>query len=169
MLATGADWPDYVGVDPPENADALLQAASGLVRLSCGWNISRETVTEQLLDGSGATILFLPTLHLVDVTEVLIDGTAVTDYRKSAMGALYRAAGWPWGFENISASYVDGLDPVPAEVKALVVNMAARTVGPTPGLIQKTVGQVSYRWGDVSGIRLDLADERVLSRYRIAA
>jgi hypothetical protein len=167
-LADLNDWGNYATGDPPSNAEALLDAASGLVRTYCGWSISEEIVDGAVFDSDGSKLLLLPTLHLTVVTQVLVDGTEVTDFTWSQMGALAREGCWPAGFRRITVSFTHGWNPVQAEVKAMVVGLVSRVSTTPANLEQKTVGAVTYRYTEAgASMVLGSAEQRVLDRYRL--
>lgn len=158
-LAGLADLEAAVGhpVDPV-SGDAALVSASGLVRAWCGWSISLETGVTFTVDGSGTCAVGLPTLHLVDVIEVRLDGalltwssTAMDGYDWSHHGHLYRWCGWPRQPRGVQATVDHGYDPVPDAVRAVVVGMAARTVEVPVGVRQDAVGTVIRQYGDPYG------------------
>jgi hypothetical protein len=154
--------------DPPDNLDTLVEVASGVVRNYCEWSISEETVTARVFDADGSRLLLLPTLHLTDVDEVLIDGTEVTDFSWSEMGALCRQGRWPVGFRRVTVTFTHGYAEVPAEIQAIVFGLAQRGATVTPGLRTRTVGAVTYQYADgASGSALDVAEKSVLDRYAL--
>lgn len=132
------------------SAEQALDLASDTIRDYCRWNLSRETVT-WTLDGTGTSILTLPTLHLVDVTFVTIDGELIergtgadtATYTWSAGGILCRTAGWPRRNRCIEVDAVHGHDPIPGAIRAAVLTLAARMMTDPEGLLSKTVGAVS--------------------------
>jgi hypothetical protein len=177
-LATVADLEKSVqrSVDP-EAGRLALESASGLVRDYCGWAISRTTETFTV-DGSGTTLLSLPTLHLVDVSAVRMGGaelaasptgwTGPEEYSWSARGQLYRAYGWPDIFRHIEADVTHGYDVIPDAVRAVVLGLAGATAFNPGGsvLASKTVGAVTHTFRDAPG---ELTSLQVfqLSGYRL--
>lgn len=74
------DWPNIEGVD---------STALEIIRNHCGWHIA-PTITEQLvLDGEGSSTIILPTLHVVNVTEVWVHNVKVENFSFSTAGILY--------------------------------------------------------------------------------
>lgn len=167
-LASSAEWPDYSGVAVPANAATLLEAASGLVRIYTGWDVAAASVAGQVLDSRGGHELLLPTLYLTAVTEVVVSGSAVTDYTWSAMGVLHRDAGWPVGYRTVTASYAHGYDPVPAEIKQVVVGIASRSQDGTEVKTAERIGDWSASYATSRG-GLSPAERVVLDRYRISS
>lgn len=165
---TGGAWLDE------RAAQAVLAAASSAVRQHCGWHLSAVDHAEVVVDGTGSRVLALPCLHLTavhEVTDVTDEpGTAITDYRWSESGVLYRAARWPSGFRTVRAVYSGGYVDVPAEIVAVVCAAAGRAQVPA-GVASMTVGSQTVTWSGASGGGgtggLSAAEERVLDRYRI--
>lgn len=100
-LVTPADLADFPGAP---FAQSVVDAAVSALRLAAGWHIAPIVTETVLLDTSGGTVLHLPTLRLISVTEVkdLSGDTPVvlTDWRKSRAGMLSRSW-WPCGFESV--------------------------------------------------------------------
>lgn len=162
--------------DDQGQAEQVLALASGAVRAYCGWELARETTTFQV-DGQGGTVLTLPTLELIDVTAIRIDGEPqtlglpVTDYGRITWwkkGQLFRHAGWPVN-AVIEVDGVHGYDPVPDLVKLVTLDIAAVNLSNPEGLVSATVGQVSKQWAQPSsGSRtMSALHERLLDRYTL--
>lgn len=162
--------------DDQVQADLALVLASGAVRAYCGWELARETATFQV-DGTGGTVLTLPTLELIDVTEIRINdeqqdlGLPVTDYDRITWwrkGQLYRHAGWP-ASSVIEVDCLHGYDPVPDLIKLVTLDLASRTIANPEGLVAATVGQVSKTWAQPSSgsQTMSALHERLLDRYTL--
>lgn len=129
-LATLASTSDLSvrGIDIANQAlsSAMLAVASSTVREAAGSPIDRNTSTVKL-DGWGDTLLRLPGLPVVSVSSVEVDGSAITDYKLTASGSLWRARGWgdDWEPASIEVTMVHGLATVPADIVDLVCNLAA--------------------------------------------
>lgn len=99
--------------DDDSISDAIVRASSAIAK-ETRRVFGIETVTETL-DGSGSRLLGLSRYPIFEVTEVLEDGTAITDYsvEDAEVGALYRANGWGrsgglrmWGTEAYNSGYI---------------------------------------------------------------
>lgn len=103
---------------------AALDAASAAVRAAAGSTISEHTDTVTLA-GTCSPRLALPGAPVTAVSEVLVDGEPVSDYRLSG-GVLWRSAGWQSGPEpsEVTVTYTHGLPVVPADVVDLVCRLA---------------------------------------------
>lgn len=162
--------------DDQIRAELALDLASGAVRAYCGWELARETTTFQV-DGTGGTVLTLPTLELIDVTEIRINdesqalGLPVTDYGRITWwrkGQLFRHAGWPL-HSVIEVDCLHGYDPVPDLIKLVTLDLASRTIANPEGLVSATVGQVSKQWASPSSgsQTMSALHQRLLDRYTL--
>lgn len=180
-LVSVAELEKYIqrSVDPETGALAVA-GASGIIRDFCRWPISIERVTFTV-DGSGTVVCSLPTLRLVGVDEVRIDGVVVefadyvaltsvplTSYTWSENGQLYRPVGWPARARCIQADVVHGYDSTPDTIRAVGLKLAARSVENPVGLVLKTVGQVTRTFDSRTGSE-DLSQLQMaqLAGYRL--
>lgn len=160
-LALPADLAEFPGA--PFSADAVA-AASEAIRREVGWHIAPRVIETLTLDGTGGGVLFLPTLHLVDVTEVrdVTDDTprVLTGWRKSQRGMLSRARGWPRGFEAIEVDVVHGYDSCPPELLPVIAERTSRRV------MQESLGSrsVSYSAEGDAPLAATLARFKIPSR-----
>lgn len=170
QLATAGELNQHLQRDiDPAVADQALTLATGAVIAYCGWGLVREAVT-LYAEGSGTTVLTLPTMCLVAVDEVRIDGTAIdldpTAVSWTRKGQLFRPAGWPL-FSVIEVDGTHGYDPLPDVLKLITLELAARTINNPQGLISASTGQVSRTWANPSQPRLSTLDERLLDKYTL--
>jgi hypothetical protein len=133
-------------------AELALAGASGAVRDYCGWVIAPTEAAEWTLDGTGAAILRVPTLHLADVTEVQVDGLVlgVGEYTWTRHGHLYCPLGWPEGFRRIVVEADHGYVDTPDGVRLAVLSMAARSITNPERLDTATVGTVTRRYSQTA-------------------
>lgn len=105
-----SDLPSSLDLSDAE-AKGLISMAEASVRVHCGWHLSPETVTAQVVEPDGPS-LFLPTLHLTAVSEVVDNGrtlTVDTDYRWAPYGEIRRRFGWfSCEWRTVTVSYVHG-------------------------------------------------------------
>lgn len=146
----------------PDAAAWALDVASGQVRDHCGWSISAETTTF-MVDGSGTSLLTLPTLLLTDVYEVRVRGRVIDqaplngrptggEYVWSRRGQLFRAVGWPEQLGSVEVDAEHGYIEVPATVAIVVCGLAeAALPNHARELASKTVGAVTHTYRDTSG------------------
>ena len=125
-LATVADLAAR-GVDTTDTArvEALLDAASSAIREAAGSTISAVTA-DVTIPGTSQPWLWLPGYAPRDVVDVFVDDDPVSDWR-AVSGRLWRACGWQadCGPSNVSLTYTQGLDEVPADIVDLCCSLVA--------------------------------------------
>jgi hypothetical protein len=150
-LATTAELRRYLQRPIDEDVATLaLASSSGLVRDYCGWSISYEETTF-VVDGSGTTLLSLPTLYLVSVAAVSVNGIVLPAgaYTWTERGQLHNAVGWPTGFRAVEVDCTHGYEQSPDAVRAVVLARAAvDAFNPGSALASKTVGAVTHTYRD---------------------
>mgnify|MGYP006144780779 CR=1 FL=1 len=119
-LADVTDLPVRWQDDP--GAARALNEASEAIRDAAGSSISPVTGTDTAIAPTTGTLLALPGL-VRDVTEVLVDGVAVTNYRNVGNG-LWRRCGWGCEPVPVAVTATFGLPAVPADIVALTVDLA---------------------------------------------
>lgn len=181
-LATVGELENHLQRDVDQGyAEQALALASGAARAYCGWDLARETATLRV-DGNGTSILSLPTLNLIDVHEIRINGVAVDMqyvhwsprgqifwWRGDPPTSTRWRGGWP-EFGVIEADVDHGYDPIPDLIKLVVLDLAACRQSNPEGLASATVGQVSKSWstgGGSSEYGLSELHAVLLDRYRI--
>ena len=103
---------------------------------------------ERLIDGSGTSVVNLPTWPVTSVSAVELDGTAVTGFSWSRNGVLERDSGvWTSGRRNVKVTASYGFAQVPAEIKAVTLQAASRAVLNPARLNSFADGQVSVGFG----------------------
>lgn len=159
-------------VDQGQGEQAVT-LASGAVRAYCGWDLARESTT-LYADGTGSSLLSLPTLYLIDVTALRIDGETVDPAgidmpTWSRKGQLFRWIGFP-RHAVVEADVVHGYNPIPDLVKLVVLDVAACNLNNPQQLASVTVGQVSKTWPTGAGYAeygLSSLHAALLDRYRL--
>jgi hypothetical protein len=126
----------------PEMAVLVLANASAIVRDHCGWHIAPVIEATLLVDGTGGTVLTLPTLRLVEVSAVRIDGNAVGNFVAFPRGQLYRCGTWPARPGAVEVDCRHGHETSPGNVEAVVLAIACELARGN-SLRQLTVGSVS--------------------------
>ncbi|MFF1555619.1 hypothetical protein ACFVX3_31840 [Rhodococcus erythropolis] len=140
-----------------------LNVASGAVRSYCGWHVApvlEETVT---LDGDGGTVLILPTLRIVSLDEVRVQGAVVPDVEWAQHGVV--RGQWPNRWRSIEVDMHHGYD-APADLLGVVLDAAARAVNSELGGHAETIGPFSFSASEGSTALFD-HELRVLDRYRL--
>lgn len=152
----------FEGVDP---------AAQAAIRSYCGWHIAPVVTTVVTLDGSGGSILLLPTLKLITVDNVSVNGAPVNDFEWSEAGMLRRDRNWPRKFRSIEVTFSHGYREMPAALTAvlnrlqMVQNMPSGTF--KVGNVSATTQGPSVR---SSGARASSGDsycDAILDRFRL--
>ena len=142
----------------PATARVALDYASGAIRSYCGWSLSREIVTGKRLTGTGRRSLWLPTLYLVSVDAVSVDGVALTslvDFDWTENGQLVAAYRWPRGARSVTVSFTHGYEPDDPRmdmVRGVAIAAAGRLVDNPMNYGNWSVGNESY------GLRGNAAD-----------
>lgn len=169
-LVSVDEWGDYSKSPAPENAQALLDAASGAIRAYCGWNITRQVVEDEEFDTYGSNLLVIPTMLVVSIDAIyecdlyLEDGI---DYRWSKRGLIRRrpkGVCWPDEYGAVRGSYTHGYETCPVEVAALCVAIAKRNYAVPSGIAQKQVGGISLQYKDV---QMDGPEKGILDPYAL--
>lgn len=140
-----------------------LDVANGAVRSYCGWHIAPVVEETVILDGDGGTILALPTLRLVALTEVRVHGETIDDVEWSADGTL--RGSWPDRWRSVQVTMSHGYE-MPGDLLGVVLDAAARAVKSELGGQAEQIGPFSFSAseGSTSLFAHELA---VLDRYRL--
>lgn len=144
---------------PGVDLDAWASAVER-IRERCGWHIAPEVTETVTVDGSGGSVVVLPTLRLNDLVSITDDGTAVTDPEWSRSGVVRRYC-WTYKLRGVVAEMTHGFEVWPYELEKLAAEMAATS---TPvGVKSVTSGshQVMFESG------LSPAASEVLDRYTL--
>lgn len=171
-LATVDELETHLGRDvDADQAQQWLELASGAVRAYCGWNLAREETTFYF-EGTGTSLITLPTLELISVEEVRANGTAVdADTIVWSRQGQGHTAGSCWlRRTQYAVDVTHGYDPVPDLLRLVTLDLASRQVHNPMGLVSATVGQVSRTWSSGSSAdpgALSALHERLLDRYRL--
>lgn len=117
LLTTRERFAAEMGITTTDDDDVItdmIVRASSAIAAECRRVFGIQTYTETL-DGTGTRLLALSRTPIYEVTEVLEDDTAITDYtvEDADAGGLYRASGWGrsggmrmWGTEAFSSGYI---------------------------------------------------------------
>lgn len=159
-LVTAADLAGFPGAPFSEDR---VEAAGEALRTEAGWHIAPEVTETLIVDCEGGHFLFLPTMNLSQVTEIR-DMTGdtpkvLTGWRKSRKGVIYRAGGWPCGFEAVEVDVVHGYSECPKELLPVVADYTTRRVA------QESLGSRSVTYVNDGPTRSD----SLVARYTIPA
>lgn len=186
-LATVADLATLLGrtftTEQEQQAQALLDQASSIVRAYVRQDITRETTTDTftmrradpLLHRCGGVVT-LPQRPVVDIAEVKVNDVATADWWQEGSELLVRSWAWdrpPTAHQapQVTVTYTHGWDPVPGDIQAIVIQAANRVMVNPSQIRSETVGGESVTYlipatGEALGVLLSKAEQRVLDRYR---
>lgn len=168
-LAEWSDLESILGVVEASSPAALsaLGRASADFRSAVRHEVS-EAAYDVTLDGTGTSTLSLPAAPVTAVSGVEVDGDPVSDYRWSASGLLERAAGWPRRYRAVRVQFVAGFDPIPDDIRSVVVDRALGLLRSRPGLKSHTL-QVGGMSETESFAEIGTSErwETTVARYRL--
>jgi hypothetical protein len=168
-----------VDFDPTDlKARRALDDASAFIRGYTHQDITLVESEEVALDGNGLTVLLLPQIPVVAVTEVsTLDAddvaTEVTEYRVAEFGRLKRLDGytWPAGHANVVLTYDHGYSVVPPDIAAVCYELAAENYVATGSgeITQESIGSysVTYEASSAGTSELPEAISSILNLYRV--
>jgi hypothetical protein len=150
----------------------LLAAGLSAARQFCGWHVTpvRPSVAVEL-DGPGGRILVLPTLKLVELTEVTEDGAVVpiSDLYVSKRGLVRKKGGGYWSshYGAITVSMEHGLEDA-ADFNAAVLSYVDRSSFAATGGRARVIGPFQYETDRLSAASAFSDVERsLLELYRL--
>lgn len=154
-------------------AGMAVNIASSDIRDYVGWSISQETAVQLTLDGRGERRIFLPTLLLTDVAEVVEDGTTLVaddDYQWSRSGFIRRInARWPYKERSIQVTITHGYEPAPDSVRGVCLAIGSRIIHNPENVASYSIDGVSERMGTVTtmlaSVSLLDSEKKTLGRY----
>lgn len=179
-LATTTELETHTGLTFDQaRSDMALEQVSAAVRNYLRWHLAPSVTETVVVDGSGADVLKLPTLHLTAVTAVTEDSDTVEldDVEWTTAGYLKRSSAWTRKLRGVSVAISHGYTTVPPEVREIVMNAAARgLLTPAGGVVrdQEAVGDYSISntysqigFNQAGGSALMEHEKNVLDNYRI--
>lgn len=145
--------------------ERAVRSASADFRAAVRHPVSRVTGARFTLDGPGGTTLRLPVLNPT-ITAVRINGQDVTDtVRASHTGYLERPAGWPRGFGTIEVELDHGLETLPEDITAAVLERAAWAANVMPGINMLVLDGATVQFRPETGTSQKWTD--AVEKYRI--
>lgn len=116
-----------VDADPTAGAQALAA-----IQAYCGWHVAPSRSETLVLDGSGATVQLLPSLHVTEITAVT-DYTTEVDVAElewSAAGFM-RHPSWLWTgrLRGVSVTLTHGFAAMPDDLAGVILSLSAITIG----------------------------------------
>jgi hypothetical protein len=180
-FASIEQYEQFLQQTPPPGAADQLAAVSSYIRRYCGWHIAPSLTMDLTVDGSGSTILTLPTLHLTALTSITEQGASSPSiyddvtYDWSANGTVVKAnhTAWTNRLSGITATITHGwaLEEV-GDLAQIVMSTVARAGVNVYGLTNQAVGGVSVGFtagpgGTAGGLGLYPDQEQTLDLYRL--
>jgi len=161
--------------DPiPGVAPDAFGAAAEQIRNFCNWHVAPVVTETVTFDGTGSALLMLKSLRVTAVGEVLVNGSAVTDYTWSKGGYLWRSAGWggcnyPDGYllGSITVTFTHGYETCPAELRAVLQLMSTQGMQTAPVSVQVGNVRVQQSPAQTAGVLGTDAFVSTLNRYRV--
>lgn len=156
---------------PTDRATLLVNSASAAIRSYCGWNISQETLTDEIVDGSGRWDLWLPTKHLTAVAEIEEEGVLLVhpdDYVWYRSGRITHVRRWTPEAKGVQITYTHGYPtghPKLDLARTVCLTAAGRMVTNPGGLQSETIGAVSWTMaggGEEATVVLTKGDQNML-------
>lgn len=163
-LAVAADLSEYGTF-----SDDAVEAAGESIRSETGWHIAPTATETLVLDSEGGYALMLPTLHLIEVTEVRdVSGDTpaiITGWRKSVAGMLILPYGrWAVGAETIEVDIEHGYETCPLELLPVLARRIRDNAATSAGQVR--LGSLSIGTTSV-GTTVTAQDEAVIARYSL--
>lgn len=145
----------------PSGVDADVWASTiESIRAYCGWHIAPQVTETVTLDGPGGSLLFLPTLRLVDLTSVSSDGTAVSEPEWSESG-MVRASSWSSKYRSVTVTMTHGYEEWPAELVTVAQELITASSREGASSVVSGAHQVRYE------APMSSRQRGVLDRYRL--
>lgn len=146
-------------------AARAIREASATIQNYCGQAIEKIGDDEITLDvGGRQTRLFLPELPVVEISEVVENGTtlATSGYKLGRHGILHRVnAFWYPGIQTVTITYTHGYATIPDDVMSIAERLAARAyqsglrtaeMEGVPGIAATSLGDYSVSYtGEQAG------------------
>lgn len=186
---TAADVPAFLrGAWSDADLNAALAWASGEVEAYCERDFTYRNLDVVLVDPfpvNRSAQLPNPPVTLVSQVEGFLrtetgvmDWQPLTNWAWTADGLLYDTTGqpgtdvsalpsWPSAPKSLRVTYSHGFATIPADLKAAVVKAAGNYLANPYNMVQRTVGEVTYRWNDQTGQHL--LDDVLLGKYRLVS
>lgn len=151
----------------------IVEAVSAAIRRYCGWVVAPQVEETLTLDGHGGDTIHLPSLHVVDVSNLSLEGREipVEDYDWSEAGMIRLRHGQvPDRFRSVQVTLTHGYETAP-DLSQVCVQLALNALSSPMGATREQAGQVSVSWayneGVSGGLTLTARDRALLDRYRL--
>lgn len=143
-----------------------LEAATDAIQAYCGWHIAARQAVTLIRRFPTCEQVWLPAMNVTEITAAKIDGIT---FDAEALEAIEfdPLTGWTSiSGRAVSLTFNAGLDAVPADLKLLVLEMAAGALGSPLGISREQAGGVSVTLERVGG-GLSAEDMQRLTPYKL--
>ncbi len=155
--------------DSQAAANQALILASGAVRAYCGWDLDVQDETFEDY-GDGSCVLTLPTLSLLDVRGISVNGTDLPlpdpNIVWTLKGQILNSNGWAKECV-VTVDATHGYNPLPDLIRLVVLDVAGKQMNNPEGLVSATVGEVSRTYSSSSTAGMTALHQTLLDRYRV--
>ena len=160
----------YPPIPASTNVD---EAITSMIRAYCGWHVAPEVNEARKFDYDGSGRLFIPTLNLVEVQRVSVDGKDLYDWTFSQDGWVTFSPSYtpPAGDRSVTIEFKHGFPQAP-ELSFVLERVKARLAAlPAAPLAYQRAGtqSVGYatRNGSILGFSLSDSEKEALNHYRL--
>lgn len=162
-LVTPDRFADLFGASPSAAESARMVAAEAAVRRFCRWHVAPVVEQTFTVDGSGGSVLVLPTLRLVDVLAVSNDGTAVDVDSLEWSHDGYMRGLWSRKLRGVQVTVRHGFAEAP-DVVEIVCDAARRAQVIPAGVVRTQAGMVGVSYAEPD---LLVSEKAHLALYRL--
>lgn len=153
---------------------AACEAASAAVRRYCRWHVAPLIEDTILIDGNGGKVLQVPSMRVVDVLSVKIEGVEVpsSHYAWSEAGLIElhgKLGQWkhfPRRYRSVEVTLQHGFDVAP-DLSALASQIARFALASPMGRTREQAGQVAVSWGTAQGMNFSESALEMMKPYRL--
>lgn len=149
--------------------DAAVAAASEAVRRYCRWHVTPVLQGTLTLDAVGGHVLHLPSMRVVDVTEVKVLGELIPpehwSWSEAGMIELHKRS-FPKRFRSVEVTLTHGFDEA-ADLAAIVSQIARFALASPMGRTREQAGQIAVSWGSTVGMAWSESNLEMMKPYRL--
>ena len=161
------DTPPAVTAPDGVDQDAWTAAVSA-IRAWCGWHVAPAHLETLRLDGTGAREVFLPSLHVLEVLQVLDDGREVTDFEWSTNGIIRKASPFTRKLGGITVQLKHGYPDMPEVLGGVAKAMSGLAGASAAAQVTSGPFNVSPPVGvEGGGVGLNSLHRAALAPYRL--
>lgn len=162
------EYPSLVGTDPVDMQAAAEQA----IRSYCQWHVAPLLEETWRLDGTGSSVVHLPTLALQELVTVNVKGREipVAACAWSNAGMIQLPEATPREFGAVTVTAWHGFENA-TDIGGIVKSIKDRAEKMPAGVVRKQIGDVGLTYGSLSdrGIALFTREKQALDPYRLEA